>query len=222
VLAELPRARVAHLATHGFFADPRFRSVLQLDEALFERATFPESDVTRRVGAGARNPLVLSGLVLAGSNRPDTPDRGILSADDLTRLDLRGLELAVLSACESGLGESGGGEGAFGLTRAFHVAGCRNVVASLWKVDDDATAALMVLFYRYLWEEKLSPIQALRRAQLAVYHNPSRVKGWSTGARGIDLKKTYTGVGQVAPPVKAGDKAHPKLWAAFSLSGLGR
>jgi CHAT domain-containing protein len=65
VLAELPKARLAHLATHGFFADPRFRSVLQLDEKLFTRRTASDSDFVRRVGAGARNPLVLSGLVLA-------------------------------------------------------------------------------------------------------------------------------------------------------------
>src|SRR5262249_10885424 len=136
------RARLAHLATHGFFADPRFRSVLQLDEKLFARRTFSDTDSVRRVGAGARNPLVLSGLVLAGANRSDTADRGILSADDLTRLDLRNLDLAVLSACESGLGESGGGEGVFGLQRALHVAGCKDVIASLWKVDDDATCAL--------------------------------------------------------------------------------
>jgi CHAT domain-containing protein len=222
VLAELPKARQAHLATHGFFADPRFRSVLQLDEKLFAQAMYQDTDFVRRVGAGARNPLVLSGLVLAGANRSDTPDRGILSADDITRLDLRNLELAVLSACESGLGESGGGEGVFGLQRALHVAGCKDVIASLWKVDDDATCALMVLFYRYLWEQKLPPIQALRKAQLALYHNPSQIKGWARRGRGIDLKKTYTGTGQAPPPARTSGKAHPKLWAAFSLSGSGR
>jgi CHAT domain-containing protein/Tfp pilus assembly protein PilF len=222
LLSELPQARVAHLATHGFFADRKFRSVLQLDESLFDRVHLADTDDVRRVGAGARSPLVLSGLVCAGANRPDTADRGILSADDLTRLDLRKLDLAVLSACETGLGDSGGGEGVFGLVRAFHVAGCRNVIASLWKVDDEATAALMVLFYRYLWQEKLPPIQALRQAQLALYHNPGKVKAWSAGGRGIDLKKTYTGSGKPPTDVKPDHKAHPKLWAAFSLSGLGR
>jgi CHAT domain-containing protein len=222
LLLELPRARVAHLATHGFFADARFRSVLQLDESLFERKVSDDGSTARRIGAGSRSPLVLSGLVLAGANRADTPDRGILTADDLVGLDLRNLDLAVLSACETGLGEVGGGEGVFGLQRAFHIAGCRNVVASLWKVDDEATAALMVLFYRYLGEEKLPPLQALRRAQLALYHNPGQIKRWSQGGRGISLKEVYTGTGRPAAQVKPSGKTSPRLWAAFTLSGLGR
>jgi tetratricopeptide (TPR) repeat protein len=223
VLRELPRAAVAHLATHGFFADARFRSVLQLDEQLFARQMYLLSgNVRQRIGEGARNPLVLSGLVLAGANRPDTPDRGILTADDVTRLDLRKLDLAVLSACETGLGEVGGGEGVYGLQRAFHIAGCRNVVATLWKVDDEATAAFMELFYRFLWQEKQPPLLALRSAQLALYQNPDKVKDWSAG-RGIDPKKTVKGSGAAKPPPagKRTGKAHAKLWAAFVLSGLG-
>jgi CHAT domain-containing protein len=221
VLAELPQARMAHLATHGFFADREFRSMLQLDEKLFAQAGFADSDHVRRIGAGSRSPLVLSGLVLAGANRTDTADRGILSADDLRRLDLRRLDLAVLSACETGLGDVAGGEGVFGLCRAFHVAGCRNVVASLWKVDDEATAALMTLFYRFLWEEKQPPLKALRKAQLALYHNPGKLKTWSAGGRGIELKSVYTGSGKRPGGVGPGGKAHPKLWAAFTLSGPG-
>src|SRR4029079_16945786 len=109
--------------------------------------------IGERMGAGARSPLVLSGLVCAGANLADTPQRGILSADAVASLDLRGLELAVLSACETGLGDVAGGEGVFGLQRAFHLAGAHNVVASLWKVDDQATAALMTLFYDRLWRQ---------------------------------------------------------------------
>jgi CHAT domain-containing protein/Tfp pilus assembly protein PilF len=221
VLQELPGATVAHLATHGFFADPQFRSALQLDEKLFERRLLASGEVGERIGAGARSPLVLSGLVLTGANLTDTPGRGILTADDLTRLDLRRLDLAVLSACESGLGEAGGGEGVYGLARAFHMAGCRDVVASLWKVNDEATAALMGLFYSYLWEKKLPPVEALRQAQLALYHNPGKVKDWSRERR-PNLSKVYTGSGKAPAGVTASGKAHPKLWAAFTLSGLGR
>ena len=85
----------------------------------------------------------MSGLVLAGANRPGTPGRGLVTGELLVDRDLSGLDLAVLSACDTGLGDVAGGEGVFGLARAFHVAGCRDVVASLWKVDDQATAALM-------------------------------------------------------------------------------
>jgi CHAT domain-containing protein/Tfp pilus assembly protein PilF len=220
----LPEARIAHLAIHGFFADPSFRSVLQLDEKLFARRDDLELGLTlERRGAGARSPLVLSGLVLAGANRPDTPDRGILSADSLVNLRLDRLELAVLSACESGLGETAGGEGVFGLQRAFHLAGAHNVVASLWKVDDEATAALMTLFYRNLFEEKLPPLEALRRAQLALLYNPGQVKEWSLG-RGPDLKKVYPGSGSKVPAEKPEPSGRLPVrgWAGFTLSGLGR
>ena len=83
--------------------------------------------------------------MLAGANLPRSgdeslthDDRGILTAKVVARRDLSGLELVVLSACETGLGLVGGGEGVFGLQRAFHLAGAQNVVASLWKVDDKA------------------------------------------------------------------------------------
>src|SRR5205807_6863733 len=122
-----------------------------------------------RVGAGALSPMVMTGLVFAGANKADTPGRGVATGEALVDLNLSGLELAVLSACETGLGDVADGEGTFGLQRALHLAGTKNVIASLWKVDDQATAALMTLFYRHLWQEKLPPLEALRQAQLALY-----------------------------------------------------
>src|SRR6202043_447998 len=89
---------------------------------------------------------------------------------------LEQLQVGMLSACETGLGEVGGGEGVFGLQRAFHVAGARNVVASLWNVNDQATAALMAQFYHNLWQEKMAPLPALRQAQLTIYRHPERIK----------------------------------------------
>jgi CHAT domain-containing protein len=216
LLADLPQAETAHLATHGFFADAKFRTALQLDPKLFER-TWRE-----RRGAGSRSPLVLSGLVCSGANLPSTPNRGVLTAEAIVGLDLRKMNLAVLSACESGLGESAGGEGVYGLVRAFHIAGTRNVAASLWKVDDEATAALMVLFYRHLWGRKpLPPVEALRQAQLALYRNPQHVKEWSAG-RGPNLKIVLPGSASKEPDKLVGAKTAPaKAWAAFVLSGPG-
>jgi CHAT domain-containing protein/Tfp pilus assembly protein PilF len=223
LLAELPRVRYTHLATHGFFADKSFRSVLQLDEKLFARRELLTGQVGERIGEGARHPLVLSGLVLAGANHKDVPDRGIVTADAIVGLNLTGLELAVLSACDTGLGDVAGGEGVFGLQRAFHLAGTKNVIASLWNVDDQATAALMTLFYRNLWQEKLPAIEALRQAQLAIYHQPEHIPAWAMGERGPGLKPlpATTAANRDQPAALAG-KAPVKLWAAFVLSGSGQ
>jgi CHAT domain-containing protein/Tfp pilus assembly protein PilF len=225
LLADLPEARWAHLATHGFFADQKFRSFLQLDEKLYERRGFWEGPPP-----GARNPLVLSGLVLAGANLPakkgdplDEGDGGILTAEVIAGLPLQRLELVVLSACETGLGRVAGGEGVFGLQRAFHLAGAKNVVASLWKVDDQATAALMVLFYDKLWREKKTALVALREAQLTLYHHPERIKDLAK-ERGPKLDKIVRLPIQTEKGTepKKGGKAAPKLWAGFVLSGIGR
>ena len=210
---ELPKARFAHLATHGFFADAKFRSVFQMDPKLFQMRG------QERVGAGALLPSLLSGLVFAGANRPETPGRGIVTAEELFDLDLTGMELAVLSACETGLGEVGGGEGVFGLQRAFHVTGCRNVIASLWKVGDVPTLVLMEEFYRNLWEKKLTKREALRQAQLTVYRNPEMVtrRAKELGVRGIEDEA----VPLPAPGPARAQRSPARWWAAFLLSGLG-
>jgi CHAT domain-containing protein/tetratricopeptide (TPR) repeat protein len=226
LLEELPRARWAHIATHGFFADPSIRSVLTPDSKLFGNIG------TERAGAGLRNPLVLSGLVLAGANLPRSgddllahDDRGILTAESIAGLDLSGMDLVVLSACETGLGlGSGGGEGVFGLQRAFQMAGAKNVVASLWKVDDQATAALMTLFYERLWKQSKPPLEALREAQLALYRNPE-LAGKLAAARGTPdfekfVQRPETGDGSGGSSTSR--RAPARQWAAFVLSGDGR
>jgi CHAT domain-containing protein len=106
----------------------------------------------------------------------------------------------------------------FGLQRAFHLGGCRNVLASLWKVDDDATAALMAVFYHELWQEGRPPLEALRRAQLALYRHPRDVPALARG-RGPDFDRTVRRVAQ--PPPRPGARAAVKDWAAFVLSGPG-
>jgi CHAT domain-containing protein len=226
LLAELPEARFVHLATHGFFADKKFRSILQVDEKLFDRSSFRKGPPP-----GARNPLVLSGLVLAGANLPlpkelkerNESDGGILTAEAIAGLPLHKMELAVLSACETGLGEVAGGEGVFGLQRAFHLAGAKNVVASLWKVDDQATAALMALFYDKLWRQKKPAIEALREAQLTLYHHPERIAALAK-ERGPNFDKIVRLpiTPDREPKASPKGKAATKLWAGFVLSGLGR
>jgi CHAT domain-containing protein/Tfp pilus assembly protein PilF len=228
LLADLPRARWAHLATHGFFAAPKS----EVRQALLDERSFQFGVGLERRGVGARNPLVQSGLVLAGANRPSPQaldallrhDGGLLTGEAIAGLDLGGLELAVLSACETGLGEVAGGEGVFGLQRAFHLAGARNVIASLWKVDDEATAALMTLFYRHLWDprEPKSPLEALRQAQLTLYRHPERIPDLAR-ARGLELGKVVPlPAGPPAGPGPAGKTAPARLWAGFVISGLGR
>jgi CHAT domain-containing protein len=215
VLSALPKSRYAHLATHGFFADPSFRSAFHLDPKVFERSQRGE-----RVGAGILSPMVMTGLVFAGANKPTTPGRGIVTGEALVDLDLSGLELAVLSACETGLGDVADGEGTFGLQRAFHLAGTRNVVASLWKVPDRSTAALMALFYRNLWEKDLPPIEALQQAQVEIFRHPEKIAELAAGFR--DKFKEVPGAGEAAVKPGPDGKAHPVLWAAFTLSGPGR
>jgi CHAT domain-containing protein len=103
--------------------------------------------------------------------------------------------------------------------RAFHVAGSRDVVASLWRVDDRATAALMARFYHQLWTQKKPPLEALRQAQLEVYRHPGRIAEWAGrefGGAEVPLPK---GSG---PEAKPGEHARTAQWAAFLLSGAGR
>jgi CHAT domain-containing protein len=226
LLRELPKARWAHLATHGFFAAPQNEEERQ---RLLREADFGLGVGMERRGAGARSPLVQTGLVLAGANLPpkDDPladDRGMLTAEALAGLDLRGLELCVLSACNTGRGEAIDGEGMFGLQRALHLGGARNVVASLWKVDDDATAALMALFYRNLWEKKEPPLQALRNAQLMLRRHPGDLPLLAR-ERGPNFDKIVKGLEATPSQPDAGREgatAPVRHWAAFVLSGTGR
>jgi CHAT domain-containing protein len=151
-----------------------------------------------RVEVTGYYPGLLSGLAWAGVNRPTADPAtgtvdvgaGLMTAEEVAGLDLKGCELAVLSACETGLGRTAGGEGVLGLQRAFHQAGARTVVASLWRVDDDATRELMTRFYTNLWVKKHSPLEALRQAQLSILDDPN-----------------------------FGDGGNPRLWAAWTLSG---
>ncbi len=204
VTRALARVRYAHLATHGYFAPEAVRSALEPRH----RPGMEEREVTDW------HPLLLSGLVLSGANKEPGPgeEDGILTALEVSEMDLTRLELAVLSACETGLGKEAGGEGLLGMQRAFQAAGARSVIASLWQVDDRATQALMGDFYKLAWdaEKPLSRVEALRQAQLAMLFG-----------RALDGKPR--GIGKGTEKFDTGEKPAKRLppfyWAAFVLSG---
>jgi CHAT domain-containing protein len=159
----------------------------------------------------------------------------VMTAEEVAGLNLSGCELAVLSACDTGLGRLMAGEGVMGLQRAFHQAGVRNVVASLWSVDDAQTRLLMIRFYTGLWKDGLSPQHALRQAQLEMLQggsNPMWPRAFGSiidsvaeatallipGAplpRGIG-----TAVASAARDKAARTRAHPRRWAAWIVSGV--
>lgn len=114
----------------------------------------------------------LSGVVLSLVNEQGRAQDGFLRLHDIYQLRLNA-ELVVLSACQTGLGREVRGEGLIGLTRGFMYAGAPRVVASLWKVDDAATAELMSRFYRGILKEGKTPAAALRAAQIEMWQQPN-------------------------------------------------
>jgi CHAT domain-containing protein len=180
--------------------------------AAVSKAETPRAgDLFARQDVAGFHPGLLSGLVLAGANQPVqlARDDGILTALEVAALDLAGVELATLSACQTGLGESAGGEGLLGLQRAFQTAGTRSVVASLWKVPDQATQVLMNRFYDNCWRRELGRLQALREAQLWMLHEGAKDKDLLRG--GLERVRDQA-------PGKDG-RLSPFYWAAFVLSG---
>lgn len=157
-----PAPRIVHLATHGyFFPDPK-------DRAQKINGTFNKEPVFKR----SEHPMIRSGLILAGANQtwltgkpPQGREDGILTAYEISQMNLSGTELVVLSACETGLGDIEGNEGVYGLQRAFKIAGARYLIMSLWKVDDRSTQEFMTAFYRRWLLEKQPVPQAFRAAQ---------------------------------------------------------
>jgi len=152
--------RVLHLATHGFFESDQERKQKDLMGGRGEERT-----------SGLEDPMLRSGLYLTGANRtlegrtpPADIDDGVLTAYETTQINLQGTELVVLSACETGLGESQDGEGVFGLRRALQEAGVETVLMSMWSVPDQETQELMTLFYRK-WLGGKEKHEALREAQ---------------------------------------------------------
>ncbi len=162
---------ILHAATHGFFfPEP---------EKEYEN---PESGMKENIYKYSNNPLIRSGLIFAGANNAWTSgteaegiENGILTAYEVSNMDLSNTELVVLSACETGLGDIKGGEGVYGLQRAFKTAGAKSIIMSLWKVPDKATVELMEMFYSNWLEKKMAKEDAFNLAQSKMrnkYSNP--------------------------------------------------
>ncbi len=208
----MPQFTFLHLATHGFFAPPELRSAL-VDAGSAGAAQNGESGGQSRAGSidiTGYQPDLLTGLALAGANQRPQPgqDDGILTALAVEELDLSRVQLATLSACETGLGETAGGEGVLGLQCAFQLAGARSTVATLWKIPDKASQLLMTDFYENLWDESkhLTRLEALRQAQLKMLREGAN--------RGLELPDDQPG----NKPDQIG-RMPPFYWAAFELSG---
>jgi len=156
---------ILHLATHGFFLP---------DEEL-EPATPGGGGGAVTSGAmpsAFENPLLRSGLALAGANKlASGDDDGLLTALEASSLDLLGTKLVVLSACETGVGKVTNGDGVYGLRRSFILAGAESLVMSLWEVDDYATKELMTGFYKQL-AAGTPRSEALRAVQLELLAKP--------------------------------------------------
>jgi len=166
--------RILHLATHGTFGEV---SVVGGRGATVRDALAAETEAPATGSPALRNPLLRSGLALAGAGRvlvadgssgatgdADAGEDGILTAEEIAAIDLRGVTWAVLSACDTGVGTIHTGEGVLGLRRAFEVAGARSVIMSLWPVDDEAARAWMATLYAERLVGGASTAEAVRAA----------------------------------------------------------
>ena len=158
--------RIIHLATHGYFYPDPVETVGGMQSAVGSLNPAPAFKISD-------HPMIRSGLILAGSNhawstgkplRPGMED-GILTAYEISQMNLDSTELVVLSACETGLGDIEGNEGVYGLQRAFKIAGVKNIIMSLWSVPDQQTQEMMVAFYAHWLEGGMELAEAFRAAQ---------------------------------------------------------
>ena len=170
------RPLLIHVATHGFYLSETDAVVSNFAKAraIIDSKAIPHED----------KPMTRSGLLFAGCNHTLNHEQlftkaedGILTAQEISCLDLRGLELVVLSACQTGLGDITSGEGVFGLQRGFKMAGANTLIMSLWEVSDKATEILMTTFYdNYL--SGMSKLDAFSKAREEVRRNcsPRQIK----------------------------------------------
>lgn len=163
---------IIHIATHGFFHD---KESISKDQCTYLQEIYSNYDPEDKT-------LSQSGLFLSGSadayegiNIPNESEDGILTAQEISSLDFRTVDLVTISACDSGKGEISG-DGVFGLQRGFKKAGAQSILMSLWKVDDEATCLLMTEFYKHWIGEGKTKHDALELAKQTVRSH--KEKGW--------------------------------------------
>jgi CHAT domain-containing protein len=171
---------ILHIATHGFAIAEKIES---------KKRTSLGLDIGYERYTASDNPMIRSGLLLSGANwtwkgKGDTllkmtQEDGILTAYELSQLDLSKTKLVVLSACQTGKGAIQGSEGTFGLKRALKLAGVENIIVSLWDVPDEPTMEMMTMFYTEL-AKSLLPLQAFDKAQKYMRNKyPDEPKNWA-------------------------------------------
>lgn len=204
--------RILHVATHGFFLidQPRTAETGTRGLSLGHGASLSDKAAAPAVASRSENPLLRSGLILAGVNqrRSGANEDGVLTAAEAAALDLWGTKLVVLSACETGLGDVKNGDGVYGLRRALVLAGSESQVMSLWRVGDAATRDLMTAYYARLQGGK-GRTEALRQVQLEML-------GGAAQAQGGKQRDLFGSSGDKAQTV---NYRHPYYWASFIQSG---
>ena len=175
-----PSARFLHLATHGWFAPETFPSTR-------DRRELGDGELSTSFGRAEEAllgfaPETLCGLALAGANEGLNSTGkvpGMITAEELSALDLGNCELAVLSACETNVATPRAGQGIQSLQTALHAAGVRTAITTLWRVDDDAARRLMELFYTKLWRDEMPKSKALWQAKMEMRAAGFAVKDWA-------------------------------------------
>ena len=162
------RPMVMHIATHGFYYTEAEAEKTQFASPVIELLTEGGQNVGKVV---ENKSMTRSGLLFSGCNNAirheqisEGEENGILTAQEISTLDLRGLDLVVLSACQTGLGDIISGEGVFGLQRGFKKAGAKTIIMSLWNVNDESTMKMMTSFYHH-YLEGMSKEKAFHAAQ---------------------------------------------------------
>jgi len=159
-LTNLRPPGILHLATHGFYLGGASATETGIAQRgmIVKASTGDGTQQSEVKDMPAMNPMIQSGIALTGAQStlnlwrdgkaPEPANDGVLTAQDVAGLDLKGTWLVTLSACETGKGEAKSGEGVFGLRRAFMMAGAQNLVMTLWPVSDDVTPLIMADFYK--------------------------------------------------------------------------